>query len=90
MKPDPTGSWAKRYESVRPHGLVPALESSPLGLSLLARHGVARWIEQWSGLEQPASAPRDSSNFRLIPGAWQTPLTQLLAHIALQHFHSDS
>jgi hypothetical protein len=76
--------WTCRYEGLRLHAIEPNLQPGPLGLAVLMRHGVAHWMGAWSdSTTSSVSDPR----MAFAPGweQWRTPLTQLLAHITLQH-----
>ena len=88
------GTWIERYETLRLYALEgrQRLQSQPLGLALWVAKGMAGWMRQWRQLLEPASAPMSPAS-RLPstqPGAWQQPLTVLLAQITLQHLQAQS
>ncbi len=76
--------WTCRYEGLRLHAIAPNLQPGPLGLAVLMRHGVAHWMRSWSD-STTSSAAQPWTAFALGWEQWRTPLTQLLAHITLQH-----
>jgi hypothetical protein len=85
----PTGSWRQRYESLRQlmTGGSQITGTEPLGLVLLVREGMARWMRSW-----PESIPAQTTSIlpdpRLIvpTSQWQQQLTTLLAQMSLSQF----
>lgn len=85
----PVTVWKERYEALRQLavGGRTILETDPLGLVLLLRQGVARWIHSWSELAQTPPLPRASTppSAPAPPSAWQHQLTIVLAEMSLAH-----
>ncbi len=80
-------TWAERYEMLRRCVLEgrQRLQSQPLGLALWMAQGMAGWMRQWRVLLEPATRPLAMPPPTAEAGAWQQPLTLLLAQITLQH-----
>ncbi len=85
----PTVSWKQRYETLRQlmTGSSPIAGTEPLGLVLLVRQGMARWMRSW-----PESIPAQTSttlpdSMIIVPKSqWQQQLTLLLAQMSLSQF----
>ncbi len=92
MKAPPTspGCWSERYESLRRHFLEQPrrFEATPLGLVVLLRDGVARWMHRWTDSTPPASTAsrtRTSSSAPPIQAGMQLQLSLLLAQMTVVH-----
>lgn len=92
MKTPPTcpGCWNERYESLRRHFLERPrrFEATPLGLIVLLRDGVARWMHRWTDpppLASPASRTRTPSSALPIQAGVQLQLSLLLAQMTVVH-----
>lgn len=87
----PPGCWRERYESLRRHFLEQPrrLEAVPLGLTVLERDGVARWMQVWSEVAPPASAPAPGLRPKTLPlppqVGVQLQLALLLAQMTAAH-----
>ncbi len=91
MTAEPTGAedWIQRYETLRRESLTPQslLQTTPLGLALLIRHGVAQWMRRWLLEPQdPALSERSTVVVPITEG--QDQLALLLAQVAMQHFQA--
>jgi hypothetical protein len=85
----PPASWKQRYETLRQ--LVVAgnqlAGTEPMGLVLLVRQGVARWMRSWPRPTQTV----DGAEVLPVPPPvlptpqWQQQLTTLLAQMSLAH-----
>ncbi len=94
MPPTSPATWTERYEAFRRcaqegHRI---LTTSPLGLILLVRHGVAGWMGRWA---EPVLHPLPSSAVRTqsvspTPLAWQNQLTALLAQMAVEQLQLNA
>lgn len=90
----PAASWKQRYEALRQLVVAgnPLAGTEPLGLVLLVRQGMARWMHRWPGalptLAQAAGPPAPPP---VLPTAqWQQQLTTLLAQMSLAHFSAPA
>lgn len=95
MKTPPTGpgGWSERYESLRRHFLEHPcrFEATPLGLVVLLRDGLARWMHRWTDPPPPASTAsraRTSSSALPIQAGIQLQLSLLLAQMTVVHLPS--
>ena len=85
----PASSWKQRYEALRQLAVSgnPLAGTEPLGLVLLLRQGVARWMRCWprpvegvGGAVVPPVAPP------VLPTPqWQQQLTAVMAQMSLAH-----
>jgi hypothetical protein len=82
-------SWKQRYEALRQLAVAgnPLAGSEPLGLVLLVRQGVARWMRCWPRpVEGVAGAAVPPVPAPVLPTPqWQQQLTAVLAQISLAH-----
>lgn len=95
MNLNPTGStvWTERYEVLRRYVLEgrERLQTQPLGLALWLAKGMAGWMKQWTELIQlPSLSPRPTLSAPVVSGAWQEPLTLLLAQMTLEQLQPQS
>lgn len=95
MNLKPTGStvWTERYEVLRGYVLEgrERLQTQPLGLALWLAKGMAGWMKQWTELIQVRSLwPRPTLSSPVASGAWQEPLTLLLAQMTLEQLQARS
>ena len=85
----PAASWKQRYEALRQLALAgnPLPGAQPLGLVVLLRQGVARWMRCGPGpVQSGAAAAGPPVPPPLGPTAqWQAQLTALLAQMSLAH-----
>ncbi len=85
----PAISWKQRYETLRQvmTGGSQIAGTEPLGLVLLVRQGMARWMRSW-----PESIPVQTTTILpdrmlIVPTSqWQQQLTMLLAQMSLSQF----
>jgi len=81
--------WKQRYESLRQHVLErpQVLASNPLGLIVVATRGLAGWMQTWWEAPEEPPAPLAAPQLRRHPSTpqWQQQLTDLLAHMTVQH-----
>jgi hypothetical protein len=85
----PTVSWKQRYETLRQlmTGGSQIAGTEPLGLVLLLRQGMARWMRSW-----PEAIPAQTTTILpdpalIVPTSqWQQQLTALLAQMTLSQF----
>lgn len=94
MAPTSPATWTERYEAFRRCAQEDPriFASSPLGLILLVRHGVAGWMRRWA---EPLPHPLPSSAVRTqsvspTPSAWQSQLTALLAQMAVEQLQLNA
>jgi hypothetical protein len=82
-------SWKQRYEALRQLAVAGSqlAGTEPLGLVLLVRQGVARWMHSWP---RPTPSAADTAAPPVPPPVlptpqWQQQLTALLAQMSLAH-----
>jgi hypothetical protein len=75
-----------RYEQLRRNAAAWRSLVDRLGLMVVLQQGLAAWLEQWSKLPAPASAPPTmSSQPTLMPDDCNADVIQVLASMALSH-----
>jgi hypothetical protein len=89
MKPMPLippASWKQRYEVLRQHVLErrQVLGADPLGLVVLLKQGVAGWRRSWWEPPPLPALPAPPTSRPSTP-QWQQQLTELLAHMTVEH-----
>jgi hypothetical protein len=75
-----------RYEELRRHAVERQILAGRLGLAVLLRQGLAAWVEQWSKMPAPTSAPSAQiSRPSPLPDDTSADVINVLAAMALGH-----
>ena len=85
----PTVSWKQRYETLRQLMTEgsPITGTEPLGLVLLVRQGMARWLRSWPESIRAQTTAILPDPMLLVPTSqWQQQLATLLAQMSLSQF----